>query len=279
LPAASLTAYSVGDLDRRYPNFSKERGRCGSGAASLGTGLRMSKSFFFELCAESLEAAKVAQAAGADRIELCEDLAIDGVTPSAALLTSVLAAVSIPVHPIVRPRGGRFVYTSDELRRMLEQIELVKAAGAAGIAVGVLLPDGRVDVERTRELIRRARPMKATFHRAFDETPDQVAALEDVIETGADWLLTSGGAANVLDGAEQIGRLQRQAGDRLQLMAGGGLRLDNLAAVVRRSGITCLHGSLSHVVRRNGHAVREVREGDVREAIRLLQIECLEPAR
>ena len=248
----------------------------------------MSLSFLFELCADSLEAARAAQAGGADRMELCEDLAISGVTPSPALLRSVLDVVSIPVHVLIRPRGGDFVYSAAEMDRMRQQIEQAKSAGAAGVALGVLLADGRVDVERTRALVELARPMHVTFHRAFDETSREDygmdEALEDVIDTGADSLLTSGGAPNVLIGAEQIGRLQAQAGDRLEVMAGGGLKLANLAEVVGRSGVTCLHGSLS---RMRGAGSKRVSltelqaglEADLREAIRILQQECLEPAR
>ena len=243
----------------------------------------MSKSFLFELCADSLEAARAAQAGGADRMELCEDLTVAGVTPSPALLRAVLAEVSIPVHVLIRPRGGDFVYSAAEFRQMRREIEQAKASGAAGVAVGVLLPDGRVDVKRTRELFELARPMKVTFHRAFDETGDLDQALEDVIASGADCLLTSGGAPNVLEGAEQIGRLQAQAGDRLEVMAGGGLKLRNLAEVVRRTGVTCLHGSLARPKSANGlanpSAMRAALEEDLREAIRLLQQECLEPAR
>ena len=239
----------------------------------------MRKPFLFELCADSLEAAKTAQAGGADRLELCEDLAISGVTPSNPLLAATLEAVSIPVHVLIRPRGGDFVYSDAEFSLMRSQIEDAKAAGAAGVAVGVLLPNGGVDVERTRELVELARPLNVTFHRAFDEAANLEEALEDVIRTGADCLLTSGGAANVLEGAEQIGRLQAQAGDRLELMAGGGLKLNNLSEVVRRSKLTCLHGSLSRTRSSNGRAGKSVSEEDVREAIRLLQLECLEPAR
>jgi copper homeostasis protein len=164
---------------------------------------------------------------------------------------------------------------------MRSQIEAVKAAGAAGVAVGVLLPNGGVDVERTRELVELARPLNVTFHRAFDEAANLEEALEEVIRTGADCLLTSGGATNVLEGAEQIGRLQAQAGNRLELMAGGGLKLNNLSEVVRRSKVTCLHGSLSRTrsSSSNGKGGKSVFEEDVREAIRLLQLECLEPAR
>jgi copper homeostasis protein len=234
----------------------------------------------FELCADSLDAALAAQAGGADRMELCEQLAVGGVTPSAGLLAAVMEAVTTPVHVLIRPRAGDFAYSAAEFAGMRAEIEQARAAGAAGIAVGVLLADGRVDVERTRELVELARPMQATFHRAFDVAGGVGyglrEALEDVIRTGADCLLTSGGSANVLEGATQIGELQRQAGDRLEVMAGGGLRLENLAEVVRRSGVTRLHGSLSRKAR--GAGLREQIERDLREAIWLLQQECLEPA-
>jgi len=141
----------------------------------------MRKAFLFELCADSLEAAKVAQAGGADRLELCEDLAISGVTPSESLLAATLGAVSIPVHVLIRPRGGDFVYSDAEFELMRGQIEEARSAGAAGVAVGVLLPTGRVDVERTRELVELARPMNVTFHRAFDETANLDLAVPAIV--------------------------------------------------------------------------------------------------
>lgn len=240
----------------------------------------MQKPCVFELCAESLEAAVAGQAGGADRIELCEQLHLGGVTPRLRLLECVLSAVSIPVHVLIRPRAGDFVYSAAELARMREEIIQAKAAGAAAIVVGVLSSDGRIDGERTRELISLARPMRVTFHRAFDETADLRHALEDVIATGADSLLTSGGAANVLDGAPMLSVLHQQAAGRIELMAGGGLRLENLAEVVRRTGIPCLHGSLSRHVSLTqspgGDPPRRlVLVEDVREAVRTLHQESL----
>jgi|HubBroStandDraft_1064217.scaffolds.fasta_scaffold65525_2 copper homeostasis protein len=233
----------------------------------------------FELCAESVEAAAAAQAGGADRIELCSELARGGLTPNPELLTASLAAVSIPLYVLIRPRSGDFVFSLEEFAQMRQQVEQAKEAGATGVAIGVLLGDGRVDVERTRELIELARPMKITFHRAFDETPDLCEALEDVIAAGADSLLTSGGAAEVLRGADCIGSLVRMAGERLHIIAGGGLKLATLTEVVRRSGSFSLHGSLT---RKNGHRTpREAQgllEADVREAVRMLRHEFREMA-
>lgn len=227
----------------------------------------------FELCTESLEAAKAAQAGGADRLELCADLAIGGVTAPKSLLKATLAAVSIPVHALIRPRGGDFVYSDAEFELMRAQIQYAKAAGAAAVVLGVLLPDGQVDVERTRQLVELARPMNVTFHRAFDESANLEQALEDVILTGADCLLTSGGAPGVLQGAAKIGSLQEQAGERIRIMAGGGLRLANLIEVVQRSGVTWLHGSLAQAPGAGTPpgTPRIVRVEDIQEAILLLQ--------
>ena len=157
---------------------------------------------------------------------------------------------------------------------MYRQIDEAKSAGASGIALGVLLPDGRVDVNRTRALVEYARPLGTTFHRAFDETPDLTEALEQVIETGAGGVLTSGGAAQVLQGADRIGELLQQADGRIHMIAGGGLRLASLVQVVRRSGTFSLHGSLTNS---NGSGCREVDTiklaADIREAVRLLRDE------
>ena len=240
------------------------------------------KTFLFELCVESLEAARVAQAGGADRIELCADLSTGGVTPDFDVLQAAIEALTIPVHVLIRPRSGNFAFSADEFSLMQTQIEQASSAGAAGIATGILLPDGRVDVERTSQLVELAHPMKVTFHRAFDETPDIAEALEDVIRCGADCLLTSGGEPDVLVGAASIARLCRLSGERVSVMAGGGLRLANLEEVLRRTGVSYLHGSLtrSGVDRgaenreRRGHVAGSVPvplEANVREAVRLLQ--------
>ena len=240
------------------------------------------KTFLFELCGESLEAAQVAQAGGADRIELCAELSTGGVTPGFDVLQATVEALTIPVHVLIRPRSGDFAFSAGEFSLMRTQIERASSAGAAGVATGVLLPDGRVDVERTSRLVELARPMKVTFHRAFDETPDVAEALEDVIRCGADCLLTSGGEPDVLLGAESIARLCRLAGERLDVMAGGGLRLASLEEVLRRTGVSYLHGSLTRTGVDRGAENRERRghiapsgpvplEANVREAVRLLR--------
>lgn len=232
----------------------------------------MTNPLFFEACVESLQAARAAEFGGADSIELCSGLDVGGITPSPAPMITAIAAVSIPVHILIRPRPGDFVYSAKEYEEMRRQIDTAREAGAAGVALGVLTATERVDVERTQALIEYARPMQVTFHRAFDEAADLGQALEDAIEAGADSLLTSGGARDVLAGARSIAELAQQAGDRIRIIAGGGLRLSNLPEVVRRSGVYALHGSLtreSHGT--NGEPDARLLERSVRDAIRMLR--------
>ena len=236
--------------------------------------------YLFELCAESLKAAQAAERGGADRIELCSRLEVSGITPSERLTAAPLPTLSIPVHVLVRPRSGDFAYSAAEFAQMKEQVQWVRQAGAAGVALGVLRADSRVDVDRSRELVELARPMKVTFHRAFDETPNLSEALEAILKTGADCLLTSGGAPDVLAGAGQVAQLVRLAGDRIQIMAGGGLRLASLVEVLERTGVRFLHGSLTRRAGKssresfNGHTAvgkADILETDVRTAVRLLR--------
>ncbi|HUX44734.1 MAG TPA: copper homeostasis protein CutC [Terracidiphilus sp.] len=203
------------------------------------------KRFLFELCAETLDAAQAAERGGADRIELCSQLEIGGVTPDDALLKTVLAELTIPVHVLIRPRGGDFVYSAAEFAQIRREIAHAKEAGAAAAVAGVLQGDGRVDVARSRVLVEDARPMRFTFHRAFDVTRELHEALEAVIATGADCLLTSGGAPDVLTGADALARLVAQAGDRIDILAGGGMRLATLGELLRRTGVRWVHGSLT----------------------------------
>jgi copper homeostasis protein len=188
--------------------------------------------------------------------------------------------ISIPVHVLIRPRGGDFVFTKSEFGQMQLQIEKARDAGARGVVLGILLPDGRVDVERSRALVELARPMEVTFNRAFDLTPDLSEALEAVIQTGVECLLTSGGAADVLTGAESIARLSRQADTRIQIIAGGGLQLADIAEVLRRTGGLSLHGSL---IRKSDGQMqgfnRRVLEADVRETVRIMHIETGVPSK
>ena len=197
-----------------------------------------------EACCPSLEAVLAAGRTGACRIELCERLEIGGVTPSEALLRAALAATDLPVNVLVRPRGGDFVYDEAEVEAMLESIRLCRALGANGVVIGALTPSGAVDLPVMRRLVAAAKGgLSVTFHRAFDETADPAAALEDIIALGCDRLLTSGHAPDAFAGRAQISALVRQAAGRIVVMAGCGVRPGNIGQIARETGAPEFHSS------------------------------------
>lgn len=199
-----------------------------------------------EIVAYSLVSAKAACAGGADRLELCDNAAEGGTTPGVGTLEAAVA-LGPPVHAMVRPRGGDFLYEPDEVRVMERDIDLARAAGASGLVLGALRPDATVDVELCRRLVERAGGLPVTFHRAFDWAADPTRALDDVIRCGFRRLLTSGRAPSATQGAELIADLVRRAGDDLVVMAGAGVSESNAAALVRATGVRELHGSLGSV--------------------------------
>ena len=198
-----------------------------------------------EICVDSVESAIASAKGGAQRIELCSALSEGGITPSSGLIHAVRSAVGIQVFVIIRPRGGNFVYSDYELEVMRQDIQQVKAWGVDGVVLGVLTEDNDIDRFRVRELITLARPLQVTFHRAFDVCNDLERALEDVIAAGADRILTSGGHADALKGLNSIAALQRQAGRRIGIMAGGGIRASNLRDIAIHTGVHAVHTSLS----------------------------------
>lgn len=197
-----------------------------------------------EVCVDSVESAMAAERGGAQRVELCSNLLEGGITPSAGLIARVRDRIGIDLFAIIRPRGGDFAYTGEEFEVMQEDIRRAQALGVEGVVLGVLDEHGGVDVERTRALVELARPLPVTFHRAIDMTPDPEAALEDVIRTGAARVLTSGGAASAVQGLPRLARMVQAAGERVAVMAGGGLTAETLARVARASGAREFHAGL-----------------------------------
>ena len=208
----------------------------------------MPADFLLEVAVDSLKRAVAAERAGAHRLELCANLDVGGLTPGIELLRRVRSAVRIPIHVLLRPRPGDFVYSAAEFAEMKSSIKTIAGENLDGIVTGVLLPDGRVDIPRTRELVALASPMRVTFHRAFDQAPDFAAALESVILTGAHRLLTSGGAADAQTGAPILRSLFEQAANRITILPGGGLHPGNIAQVARATGARELHTGLGKVV-------------------------------
>jgi copper homeostasis protein len=197
--------------------------------------------FKLEICVDSAISALNAQSAGADRIELCDNLGEGGTTPGYGMIISARNNLSIGIHVLIRPRGGDFLYSDTEYDIMRRDIELCGENGIDGIVTGILLPDGTIDVERTARLIEFAYPMTATFHRAFDMCADPVRGIEDVIATGASRLLTSGQQNKALDAVELIRQLVIQAGERLIVMPGGGIDETNAAQIITATKAKELH--------------------------------------
>ncbi len=200
-----------------------------------------------EICVYSIESALEAEAGGADRVELCDNPPQGGTTPSHGAISGARRALKADLHVIVRPRGGDFLYTATEFEVMKSDIDVCKDLGVDGVVIGILLPDGLVDIVRTRELVERARPMSVTFHRAFDMTADPHQALEDVIATGCDRVLTSGQAPTAMEGRELIARLVKQAGARIVVMPGVAIREHNILELMRATGATEFHTAASKV--------------------------------
>lgn len=198
-------------------------------------------SVLIEACVDSVEAALAAEAGGAQRVELCADLLEGGLTPSRGTMVVARQLLAIDMNVIIRPRGGDFCYSEAEFEVMKMDVITAKEAGADGVVIGVLLADGTVDMERTRELIELARPLSVTFHRAFDVTRDASAALEQLIDLGVDRLLTSGQEPSVLEGIDLIVDLVKQAGERLIVMPGCGITERNFPKILAQSGAREFH--------------------------------------
>ena len=206
--------------------------------------------FQLEICATTIHSAINAERGGAHRIELCDNLWEGGTTPSHASIEKAIEQLSIPVFVLIRPRGGDFTYTDLEFDLMKREIEHCKQLGVGGIVSGVLLPDGAIDKVRTKILMEQSEGLPFTFHRAFDQVPDPISALDDLIELDVDRVLTSVQECTAAKGKALIGDLIKFAQDQLIILPGGGINIDNIESLVK-VGCTEFHLSAKEYVQRN----------------------------
>lgn len=240
-----------------------------------------------ELCAYSVEACQIAAKLGVNRVELCASPAEGGVTPSVATIERVAEIKGLDLSVMIRPRGGDFLYSDDEFKTMLGDIDHARKAGATGVVFGVLTVDGKVDVERTRALVEASKGMETTFHRAVDMTEDYEAAVEAIIEAGCNRILTSGGYDKAIDGIDNIRRAVAVSRGRIEIMAGSGVVAAN-AKQLKEVGVDALHFSAKKMVAggmeyRNPRismggsdavdefALRTVDENEVKEILKLIR--------
>jgi len=204
---------------------------------------RITMSGILEVCANSYTSALAAQNGGAKRVEFCDNLAEGGTTPSYGQIALAKRNLSIAVWPIIRPRGGDFLYSDLEFDLMIEDVKACKSLNCEGIVIGILKADGTIDKERCKVLIELAKPMPVAFHRAFDMSNDMEKALEDLIALGIVRVLSSGGATSAFSGMEQLAKLVKQANGRITIMPGAGINAENIQELYTKTGATEFHAS------------------------------------
>lgn len=200
----------------------------------------MSK-ILLECCVASVESAVNAELGGAGRVELCSALELGGVTPSSAVIRLARERIGVPLFVLIRPRGGDFHYSPVEVEVMKTDIAAARDLGADGIVLGILREDGNVDVERTAELIEAAGGASITFHRAFDSTPDPLAALETLRELGVNRVLTTGGADRAEESLTGLEKLAEAAAGRIGILPGGGINHENCRRIIEQTGAREIH--------------------------------------
>jgi copper homeostasis protein len=236
--------------------------------------------FKLEVIAFNIESCSIIQQCGADRIELCDNPGEGGTTPSHGFLLAARKKVSIELYPIIRPRGGDFLYSPEEFDIIKNDILLCKKIGCDGVVIGMLNTDGTVDTERCKQLVDLAYPLGVTFHRAFDRTADESKALEDIIETGCERILTSGLRPTAMDGIDNIVSLIKQADNRIIIMPGSGIRSENINEIAGKTGALEFHTSARKFIdtkmRYNNIEMKEqlktvsVDEGEIRKIKKIL---------
>ncbi|MDP7568236.1 MAG: copper homeostasis protein CutC [Flavobacteriales bacterium] len=187
--------------------------------------------FLVECCANSVQSAMQGELGRANRIEFCTNLEVGGLTPSREDIATLISAINIPIRILIRPKAENFIYTEPELLQIIDDIKFCKTLGCEGIAIGALHKNGSIHKEQTKQLIKAARPMRVTFHRAFDEGNNLLQNLEDVIACGCDTLLTAGQNNNVTDGLSNLEKLVKLANNRISILAGSGVNHTNTEAL------------------------------------------------
>ena len=199
--------------------------------------------YILEIIGFNIESCIIAQASGADRIELCDGPAEGGTTPSYGFIKAAREKLQIELYPIIRPRGGDFLYSADEFEIMKNDIKLCKKFNCDGVVIGILNTDGTVDKDRCKQLVDLAYPLGVTFHRAFDRTAEPFKAMEDIIDIGFERILTSGQKSNAHDATDLISQLIEKAEDRIIIMPGSGIRSDNIIDIATKTKATEFHTS------------------------------------
>ncbi len=197
-----------------------------------------------EACVESFEKALEAQNNGANRIELCENLAVGGTTPSYGTVKVCLEKLDIPIFPMIRARGGNFIYSKDEIEIMKEDIKIFKELGVKGVVLGCLISNNKIDLELTKELVDLAYPMEVTFHKAIDEIQNPLDYIDDLVNIGIKRILTSGGKATALEGKDLINEMIKKSNGRLKIVVAGKVTKENLNGLSNLISANEFHGKL-----------------------------------
>ena len=195
-----------------------------------------------EVCVDSVESAVNAELGGADRIELCGDLIVGGITPSLALFERIREKINLPIHVLLRPRFGDFLYSKEELEVLIRQAKMFSEAGADNLVIGCLTPDGKLDLEAMKKIMDAAGNTPCNLHRAFDMCRDINEALEDAKKLGIVSILTSGGCASAKEGAKVLDALKKNSGE-IDIMAGAGMNAQNIKFMLNTTSLTSFHMS------------------------------------
>ena len=223
--------------------------------------------YTLEVIGFTIESCILAQSAGAHRIELCDNPADGGTTPSYGFIKAARKKLQIELYPIIRPRGGDFLYSNAEFEIMQTDVQLCKALGCNGVVIGMLNANGTVDTERCKTLVELASPLGVTFHRAFDRTNDPFKALEDIISIGCKRILTSGLQPTAMEGADTIAALIKQAAARIVIMPGSGVRADNINEIAVKTGAKEFHTSARVTVESTMKFANDALKEDLRSVV------------